>query len=246
MTKALKLWGLFLVCIAVAGISTAHAEFIIDDFDAPETITFPVISGYDPDPSLVETADAAILGGERDLLLDVMGTPRLVSFSGEIGGGNLQFNSSSPGTAATLQYDGVDMDVMGPPAALVNAEALGAVDLTAYGPGFLLDLSSIDGGGAQVTGIEIVVHSGATVATFADVIPDSNVPIQLEIPFASFSDPGVLSAVTSIEFRFNPSGAEDVDFTLEKVAVVPEPATLMMLASCGLGLVTLWRRKRNV
>ncbi len=244
MNKTVKLFGLFLVCAMIAGVSSAHADFIIDDFDAPETIRFPVIDGYDPDPTLVETDDAGIMGGQRDLLLDVIGSSNLVSFSGEIGGSRLQFNGSSPGATAILQYDGQDVDIEGPPAELVNSEMLGGIDLTAYSSGFRLDLGSIDGGGVQTTGIEIEVHSGTIIATFADVIADSDMPIVYDVPFASFTNPSVFGDVTSIKFRFNPSGADDVDFRVDKISVVPEPSTLMLLATCAVGLVALRRKRR--
>ncbi|MHC4179047.1 MAG: hypothetical protein ACYSWU_16155, partial [Planctomycetota bacterium] len=97
-------------CLIVCGLAPARADFIIDDFDAPNlaNLEILVIDFLDPDPTIVQTPDVGILGGERDILLDVIGTPTPTSFVGEIGDGSFVFGGSSPGTAATIQYDGDD------------------------------------------------------------------------------------------------------------------------------------------
>lgn len=46
------------------------------------------------------------------------------------------------------------------------------------------------------------------------------------VPYASFSGPGSLAQVTSLEIRFNdPFTSRRLDFTLTRLASVPEPAT---------------------
>jgi len=226
------------VCVMGMG-RVAGAALIIDDFNEAAMQT-QVITILNPDPTLSKALAAGILGGERDLLLDVMGASGLVAYSGSVGQGTFAFNSSQPGTAATLQYDGIDVDVVGPPASLVNNEGLGGLDLTAGGSGFYLDFQSIDGGQTQMTALQIEVHGPGKSATFAGAIPDAGVPFSYVAPFAAFSDPSVFSNVTSITVRINPAGARDVDFELDQVGV-PEPGTLALV---GLGLAALIRRKR--
>ncbi len=229
------------VIISVVLVSAVHGAVVIDDFSDPGSSVVVAIGLTSPDPTLVKSTGAGILGGERDVLLDVAGAADLDSFIGTIGAGKLSFNSNSPGTVLTLQYDGMDSDIVGPPAGLVNAEGLGGVDLLAMGSYLYLNFGRIDGGGPQTTGLSIVVSDGMNTSVYSGLIPDSAVPMTYQALFSAFSNPSVLSAATSIELVLNPQAVEDVDFVLTEIGV-PEPATLGLL---GLGsLILIGRRRR--
>lgn len=244
LTSCVLVWLLVVCCPSV------QAEFIVDDFAAPDPSVVRAISLIDPNPSLVETADASVMGGERDVLLTVVGSASPISFIGEIGGGSLQFASSIPGTTAVLQYDGLDADPLGPPASLVNSESVGGLNLGLLGSIIALEFSRIDGGSALATGLEIEVHSTAGSSSLSTLIPDSGVPTVFTVPMTDFSDVSVFADVTSMEVRLNPAGTPDVDFQLDTIKVigppVPEPSTALLLATFGLGLgLCLWRRRTS-
>ena len=82
--------GVAILAVLVAAQVGSNAAVVVDDFSTPEPMTAIVIDLLDPDPTLLETAGPplAAVGGERDVLIDVMGTPGLVSFSGTVGGHN--------------------------------------------------------------------------------------------------------------------------------------------------------------
>ena len=140
---------MFIDCgIASAGI---HHEF--DVATALELITF---NSEDPPPftpknrALLVTSGGDILGGEREMLMEVVGSPTIFSGSGEVGlpAGTLQFGTFGEAPVKiTLQYDGSDAgdsESLG----LVDAMGLADVDLTDGGSNWALamDFVSLDAG----------------------------------------------------------------------------------------------------
>ena len=112
--------------VSIVLLFAANAEaapISIDLFAKPDPATAYVIALIDVNPLLIETADAGILGGERDLLVSVDGVANLVAATGVIGDGTYLFGTSGAGASATLQYDGLDADIVGPLAELINSEA---------------------------------------------------------------------------------------------------------------------------
>jgi hypothetical protein len=154
------------------------------------------------------------------------------------------FGSAGAGASATLQYDGVDADILGPPAQLVNAEGLGGIDLiAATNTGFLFEFLSVDGGAATTLGLDMAATSTTGSASFSGGIPESAGPSSFFVPFASFNTVGTFSfaELTSLEVTFNPTAVHDVDFELDAIRVVPEPLSVLFLL---FGSVTVAKRSR--
>ena len=59
----------------VIGSAAQAAPVVIDDFTTPGAPVAYVITLMSPDPHLVKSGGPGILGGERDLLVDVAGVP---------------------------------------------------------------------------------------------------------------------------------------------------------------------------
>ena len=239
LTRLGVLAGTFVMLFAVSA-----QAYPVDTFTGPKVVT--AISLQDPDPTLLKTDNVDIIGGQRDLLLDVSnvsGPAGPATYIGTIGEGSFVFNSGTPGVTATLQYDGDDTDIVGPPASLVNSEGLGGVDLTAAGTNsFKLDFLSIEGGDYQDTDVTIEVHNGTDKATFIGKIPDSSVPTRYEVLFSDFTGiTSALASATSLEICLNPNGNPDVNFIMTGSVGVPEPATMILLALGGIAVL----RRRN-
>ena len=212
----------------IDGTVYAGTNLVVDDFGAPSPPQTYFITLFDADPTLLKAADPAILTGERDLLVDVVGVPNVVSAGGQVGasGGLTQYDFASavPGTRATLQYDGIDADDPGTPA-LVRNTSNASVDLTDGGvnTGFRLDFPMIQVG-AGMTDLQVDVElfgPGGTSATFSGTVPESNLPRSLFIPFTAFTTFGGFSFADAniLEFTFNNSGVADTDFTLDNIVL---------------------------
>ncbi|HEX3727508.1 MAG TPA: hypothetical protein VHV08_14740, partial [Pirellulales bacterium] len=87
---------------------------MIDDFSAPDPAQNYFINAINANPFTLQTVDAGILGGQRDLTVTVQGPSNPISASGFIGTVspglgvfNLGSASSGPGTEVLFNYDGV-------------------------------------------------------------------------------------------------------------------------------------------
>lgn len=226
---------LTLAVVALAGTTASAAGLTIDDFGAPGVRSAWVISLLNPNPTALTTADAGILGGERELEIAVAGVPTLVSAAGSVGEGTLAAGSTGASAVEhTLVYDGV------------GSTGLGGVDLTASGNKLVLDFLFNDAAAAGSTSIDVVMlDTGAGSAAFSGAIPASAVSFSYVIPFAAFTPAGGFSfaAVDTIGLRFNGALVKNIDFELDGIRVVPEPTTL---ALAGLGLAGLFALRRRV
>ncbi len=210
----------------------AGTELVVDSFDAPNGQGAPetyFINFQDTDPTLIKTVDAGILGGERDLLVDVLGQSNALSAFGSIGfdgtSGKFDFASAAPGTQATLQYDGQSLvdDSFGPPATLINVEALDSADLTDGGvnTGLRVDFNSLQvGGNTNHLDVKVqVTDTSGGLATYTGLIAENAGPSSFFMPFTAFVQPGnfAFDDVTSVTVSFNTEGIADVDFSVDSI-----------------------------
>ena len=201
-------------------ISGEFVGLLIDDFAAPEAIEVLQIEDTHLNPTLLESSAAAILGGQRDLLVDVLGDATTVSAQVQIGGADgLKLASSSPGTLVALQYDGLDTD---PADALSVGNTFDTpIDLTGGGTntGLRIDFDVLEAGiGATEMDFRVLATSLGGSAELSDMLPES-ADHSYFLPFKSFAATGTFSfaELTSLQFMFNENGTEDVDFTINAI-----------------------------
>lgn len=219
----------FLVLAAVVVSGVAQANVTIDNFT---TAYFDTIIGG---TSVQFQQGAGIIGGERDVELNVLANPLNQFLDIAIAGG-LTVISNGFGVQSTvsLQYDGLNDEVgnTGPGKVLTNAgngAPLGVGFCNAVRIGFIgNDLKVNITVEARNAGAIIGVGNGMRAAGQG----------------AGFEDiamaPAVLAAADSLTFRFtaDPSG----DFAISGLECVPEPASM---AALGLGFAALVARRRS-
>ena len=195
-------------------VAGAYLAVPVDDFQAPAGAEIFVIDFLHDDPVWYKTVDASILGGDRDLLIDVIGAPIPFSAQVEIGNGHLVVATEQPGTRISLRYDGENDAGFDP-----------WIDLTGGGKhtGFLFDMDWVDSGAFSAS-LDLQVFATSFGGGWARIldgeIPDHANPNQHFVPFASFDTGGGFSftQTTSLEFVFNPDGDRGVDFSIDGVS----------------------------
>jgi hypothetical protein len=194
----------------------------IDNFSDPTPAATWFINALNPDPFFRQDSGAGILGGQRDLVVDVLGPSNPISANGFVGTvalNNSKFNfataSGGAGSQGILQYDGVDIDT----AALNNALGLNA-DLTANGNnGIRLDFDFLQVGAGATMPLNVIATSPGGTGTFSTVVVANPGGFSLFVPFAAFATVGAFTFadVTSLQFTFNNTGVPDVDFQLDQI-----------------------------
>jgi hypothetical protein len=202
----------------------------IDNFDNPNPAATWFINALNPDPFFRQDVGAGIIGGQRDLVVDVLGPSGPISANGFVGTvalNNSKLNfataSSGAGSQGILQYDGIDVDS----AALNNAMGLNA-DLTANGNnGFRMDFDFLQVGAGATMPLQIVATSPGGTATFSTVVVADPTSFSLFVPFAGFSTVGAFTFanVTSLTYTFNNTGVPDVDFQLDQIVAANQNNT---------------------
>lgn len=222
-----------------------HADSItIDSFNDPVVGTPFFVEGLplwgNSDPFAHEDKNVLeVIGGERDILVDVMGTASPISAAGIIAGpaGLLQLATFGvPGTKMIATYNGV------------NDVGLGGVDVTDSGANskFVLRFNSIDAGDAVKLDLKVTVGStGHPPSSKSYTVDESTGWLDRYIPFSDFA--ADLTSVTSLEFAFNDLAVPNVDFELDLIEAVPEPSTLALLFALGafVCVAGAWRRRKR-
>ncbi len=223
---SLLVWLMFLC----AGLST-QAAIVIDDFTVPQTQTGGVGGTVTGD---------TILGGERDVTM--YNDTAEVYINSTYGSGCHLVNTAGDNSwgYAYLSYDGTDGSISD------DTGGLGHVDLTGAGQydGFLIMLTQINGRG----NMSFWVSQGDSQYGYEYVTLPRD-PQSVFVPFADFG----LDVPASLDEEF-PAGDTLVDFadvgyiginfglatdsscTIGSITVVPEPASLALLALGGLML----------
>jgi len=239
---------------ARAGILT------IDDFTQPGSATFFALGmGNNPSKTISQTVTGAI-GGQRDLLINVLGQGKANSATGLIGhdtdfGVNalqLQTNGLAP-SMTTLQYSGLESLS---PSSLINAHALNAglgVDLTSGGTNnrFLIEFLYCDAtptSGLDLT-ITITSPGGKSSTTAMEIAPNAQSTYNFFVPFGALVGNASPSNADSITYVFNGRHTPNADYVVQLLGTtsVPEPASgTLLLTACGiLGLAAYAARRRR-
>ena len=212
---AFALFALF----ALAFAQTRENKLTIDPF-TPNTPTLVLLIADElPFTMEVSTADAGILGGERDLSLTAeSGSSNLVLTTGVSSG---LWSVSTPNSArgfALMQYDGIDGSIA------LNTNGLGGVNLMAdSADGFVLFIQSdID------TVYQVTVYSGNASSELQITIPGDDETNEYTLAFADFNGNADFSNVGAIEILIE--AFDNVDTfvqifgTTGEVVVDPSPS----------------------
>jgi hypothetical protein len=232
-----------------AELSSA-APLMIDDFETPTPAGVLLIGINQPNGKpFQELGSPVTIGNQRDVKVDVLGTPKANSAQVLIGHesdlynrGIFQFaTASDPASVVTLQYDGEDVNTD----ALDNAHAL--QQLVLPDGGITISFLSVDAPDGGTLDVIIRLSSNGAEATYLGNINETGDPTSL---FASYSEFDVgdgfnFANVNSFEFVFNSAGKVDVDFVVDQIwTVVPEPSTwvLSLLSLTGMAMARRVRR----
>ncbi len=243
----------FVAAQARAGILT------IDNFTQPGTATFFALgTGTNPTKTISQTVSGAI-GGQRNVLINVMGQGKPNSATGLIGHDTdfdvdalqVATNGIAP-TLTTVQYAGLETIS---PTGLNNAHALNAgvgVDLTNGGKNdhFLLQFLFCDASPTAGLGFTINITSpgGKSSTTKMELAPNSATTYSESVPFSDLVGNANPNSVDSITFVFNGGLTPNVDYMLQLVgtgSAVPEPTSgLLMAIALGLVAWPAWGGRR--
>jgi hypothetical protein len=237
----MKPFRTFLPALLLCFTSSLQAEVMIDSFGTPSTLSYGGVSF-----ASTTTDDASVLGGERDAILffDTGTATSLFNTSGTQAISTPASNSSS----LFFIYDGNDNNAF----STNYTNGLGSVDLTEsmFNTGFSLTVgTSVNASASAVINVysgSSTVASTYTMTFTPNVLTDYYVNFSAFTPVSGGTGSANFSNVTaiSLEIESNPNSLVTVDNFKTTVAPVPEPSSLMLVAS-AVGM-TLLRRRRKV
>ena len=227
---------LFSAALAAAPVAASAATILVDDFTSRQVVADQPLPAY---PRTSEIADAAVLGGYRELSIRSVtgGGPFASTLSSDAGGEKLLNFSNQSGQAGmgVVVYDGA------------GSAGLGGIDLAGgeADARFRLFLANAD---APVTIESVVTDLLGGTSTLARTLPQSMVRQAVTLAFADFTGGADFGRVDSISFRF--SGPKDLDASFDRIMVVndavspvPLPAGGVLLGLGLLGLAGLVSRR---
>lgn len=252
--------------IAAAALLCFNANATtVDLFSTSQALITDSTTGDGGLGSTVGAGDPTILGGNRDIFVELLTQNAAAPASSaqiSVLGGALSFSVGSLATGrAIVQWDGAE----GTEA--LDTSGLGGIDLTAGGTAnsFRIDTLFSDLGFA----FEIQAFTSATQWTIINFSSTGNaVPASSFIPFAGFTNaafcgamnpaPGVNSitcgsgntspvdfaSLGALALVVDPLGGTiSVDLTIDSVTAVPEPGTVGLVGAALLGLFATQRRR---
>jgi hypothetical protein len=236
-----RLLGILAVALFAFGPTAARATITIDDFDDPQSL---VVSAPGAIQATAATAPGAI-GGTRTISLqnDASGNGGGTVTVDMAGSGMLDiaFPASSGGGAALFHYDGNLSTSQ-------SSNGLGPIDLTEGGSNSAFRIfwrSDV------VTSFTISVFNGSARSLAIVATPGQGLGAftTVDVPFSSFTaiggfQPASFTAIGSIGFWFDAFTGVGAgpDLEIDRIAVVPEPGTGLLL---GLGMAALARRRAS-
>lgn len=205
----------------IGGAVYLNTSQTIDNFSNPNPEADYFIKAVNPNPFTLSTVGSGIIGGQRDVTVNVLGAPNAISAAGFVGVVgtspgvfNLSEGPSGPGTAVTLHYD-------------ANGAGL-ASNLTAGGNnGIRIDFDFLqDSLNVPIAGQISVVGPGGT-ASFSTPISPNTGAFSLFVPFSSFSTSGSFSFanVSSLQFTYNSGGVQALDLEISQMLDVQQKST---------------------
>ena len=227
---------LLAVLFGCAGV-THGAIMTIDNFSQPDPAHFFVLgSGMNPSMHFTESSIGA-LGGQRDVLVDVIGQGTPTSIVGLVGQDtHYHLDAMQVGTnglapsVLTLEYNGVNLTI---PEGLNPLAAVTGTDLTLGGNDrFWIHFLSCDAQPTSGLDVNVIITSpGGLMSSVLRTAPNALGAYDFYIPFSGLSGTASIHNVETIKFVFNGNRkTPNVDYEIQLLATVPEPGSVTLLA----------------